>query len=249
MIWSVSHLARGTGVEQIEIQAGSSITSNVVLETQTATRTGWRDYSGVYLVPTGQVSTVFLFEATAGGSSGNLLDQISFDRPANACTLDTDGDGIQNSYDLDSDGDTIPDATETASDTDADGIFDFLDLDSDGDGIPDQTEGIVDTDGDGLPNYLDLDSDSDTISDTIEGIVDTDGDGTPNYLDLDSDEDGYSDSVEGNVNDSDSDGIVDYIDPRDAGYSVSPNSLIIVNESGTVTASVFVTLTENLVLM
>ena len=242
MIWSVSHLARGTGVEEIQIQAGSSITSNVVLETQTATRTGWRDYSGVYLVPTGQVSTVFLFEATSGGSSGNLLDQISFDRPANACTLDTDGDGIQNSYDLDSDGDTIPDATETASDTDADGIFDFLDLDSDGDGIPDQTEGIVDTDGDGLPNYLDLDSDSDTISDTIEGVVDTDGDGTPNYLDLDSDEDGYDDSVEGSVNDSDSDGIVDYIDPRDAEYSVSPNSLIIVNESGTVTASFFVTL-------
>lgn len=242
MIWSVSHLARGTITEEIEIQAGPSTTSNVVLETQTATRTAWRDYSGVYFVPTGQVSTVFLFEATSGGSSGNLLDQISFDRPANACTLDTDGDGIQNSYDLDSDGDTIPDATETASDTDADGIFDFLDLDSDGDGIPDQTEGIVDTDGDGLPNYLDLDSDSDTISDTIEGIVDTDGDGTPNYLDLDSDEDGYSDTIEGSVNDSDSDGIVDYIDPREAGYSVSPNSLITVNESGTVTASIFVTL-------
>ena len=242
MIWSVSHFARGTGVEEIQIQAGISITTNVVLETQTATRTAWRDYSGVYFVPTGQVSTVFLFEATSGGTSGNLLDRISFDRPANACTLDTDGDGIQNSYDLDSDGDTIPDATETASDTDADGIFDFLDLDSDGDGIPDQTEGIVDTDGDGLPNYLDLDSDSDTISDTIEGIVDTDGDGTPNYLDLDSDEDGYSDTIEGSVNDSDSDGIVDYIDPRDAGYNVSPNSLITVNESGTVTASIFVTL-------
>ena len=242
MIWSVSHFARGTGVEEIQIQAGISITTNVVLETQTATRTAWRDYSGVYFVPTGQVSTVFLFEATSGGTSGNLLDRISFDRPANACTLDTDGDGTQNSYDLDSDGDTIPDATETASDTDADGIFDFLDLDSDGDGIPDQTEGIVDTDGDGLPNYLDLDSDSDTISDTIEGIVDTDGDGTPNYLDLDSDEDGYSDTIEGSVNDSDSDGIVDYIDPREAGYSVSPNSLITVNESGTVTASIFVTL-------
>lgn len=242
MIWSVSHFARGTGVEEIQIQAGISITTNVVLETQTATRTAWRDYSGVYFVPTGQVSTVFLFEATSGGTSGNLLDRISFDRPANACTLDTDGDGIQNSYDLDSDGDTIPDATETASDTDADGIFDFLDLDSDGDGIPDQTEGIVDTDGDGLPNYLDLDSDSDTISDTIEGIVDTDGDGTPNYLDLDSDEDGYSDTIEGSVNDSDRDGIVDYIDPREAGYSVSPNSLITVNESGTVIASIFVTL-------
>ena len=33
MIWSVSHLARNTGVEEIEIQAGSSVTSNVVLDT------------------------------------------------------------------------------------------------------------------------------------------------------------------------------------------------------------------------
>ena len=32
MIWSVSHLARGTGLEQIEIQAGISTTTNVVLE-------------------------------------------------------------------------------------------------------------------------------------------------------------------------------------------------------------------------
>ena len=36
----------------------------------------------VYLVPTGQVSTVFIFEATSGGGSGNLLDRISFDRPS-----------------------------------------------------------------------------------------------------------------------------------------------------------------------
>ena len=242
MIWSVSHLARDTGVEEIEIQAGVSTTTNVVLETQTATRTGWRDYSGVYLVPSGQVSTVFIFEATSGGGSGNLLDRISFDRPANACTLDTDGDGIQNSYDLDSDGDTILDATETATDTDGDGVFNFLDLDSDGDGIPDQTEGTVDTDGDGVSNFLDLDSDGDSLLDADEGTVDTDGDGTPNYLDLDSDEDGYSDSVEGDVNDSDSDGIVDYIDPRDAGFSVNPTGLVTVNESGTVTGSLFVIL-------
>ena len=43
---------------------------------------------------------------------GNLLDRISFDRPSNSCTLFTDSDGVQNSFDLDSDGDGILDATE-----------------------------------------------------------------------------------------------------------------------------------------
>jgi hypothetical protein len=31
--------------------------------------------------------------------------------------------------------------------------------DTDGDGIPDATEGTTDVDGDGVPNYRDLDSD------------------------------------------------------------------------------------------
>jgi gliding motility-associated-like protein len=241
MIWSASHLARETGLEEIEIQAGPSVNSNVVLETQTATQTAWRDYSGVYLVPSGQVSTVFLFEATSGGGIGNLLDRISFDRPSSACTLDTDGDGIKNSLDLDSDGDGILDATETATDTDGDGVYNFMDLDSDDDGIPDQTEGTGDPDGDGIPNYLDLDSDSDTISDTIEGLTDTDLDGIPNYLDLDSDDDGLLDSVELDINDIDGDTFADYIDPLAAGFDVSP-TYVVVNESGTVTESVLVQL-------
>ena len=76
-------------------------------------------------------------------------------------------------------------------------------------------------------NYLDL-SDGDNIADNIEGLVDTD-DGISNYLDLDSDEDGILDSLELNVNDSDGDTIVDYIDPQDPGIDISPN-FIIVNE-------------------
>jgi len=76
----------------------------------------------------------------------------------------------------------------------------------------------------------------------IEEARDTDNDGIPDHLDIDSDEDGYSDSVEGDVNDSDSDGIVDYIDPIDAGFSVNPTGLVTVNESGTVTGSFLITL-------
>ena len=237
MIWSAYHMGRRPGPEVLEIRAGASSSTTVLLSSQTAQGTGtWERYTGIYLVPTGQVSTVFLFDAVSGGDSGNFLDDISFDRPANACSLDSDGDGIINSLDLDSDNDGILDATETASDTDNDGVFNFLDLDSDGDGISDQIEGITDPDGDGLPNFLDLDSDSDTISDTIEGLTDTDSDGTPNYLDLDSDADGHLDSVEG-LADDDGDSVENYLDPKDAAFLVLPTAMLTVNESGTVTAS------------
>ena len=136
-----SHLSRGSSpIQTINIRAGISTAVSSILDTRTATTT-WQDYTGIYLVPAGQTSTVFLFEATSGGSFGNLLDRISFDRPASDCTLDTDGDGIRNGFDLDSDGDGILDAIEEGTlDTDADGILNFLDVDSDGDGLLDSVE-------------------------------------------------------------------------------------------------------------
>ena len=85
-----------------------------------------------------------------------------------------------------------------------------------------------------------MDSDGDNIADNIERMVDTDGDGI-NYLDVDSDEDGLLDSIELNINDSDGDTIVDYIDPVDPGINISPN-FIIVNETGTITNSIIVQL-------
>ncbi|MFN5761798.1 MAG: gliding motility-associated C-terminal domain-containing protein, partial [Sphingobacteriales bacterium] len=148
---------------------------------------------------------------------------------------DTDGDGKLDSYDLDSDGDGIPDAIEKGTDpndpvdTDKDGIPDYRDLDSDGDGIPDAIEkgtdpnNPVDTDKDGIPDYRDLDSDGDGIPDAIEkgtdpnNPFDTDKDGIPDYRDLDSDDDGIPDAIEkgtdpNNPVDTDKDGIPDYRD-------------------------------------
>ncbi len=49
---------------------------------------------------------------------------------------------------MDSDGDGLPDSWEGADDSDGDGIPDYLDLDSDNDGIPDSDD--ADSDGDGL---------------------------------------------------------------------------------------------------
>ncbi len=138
-------------------------------------------------------------------------------------TRDTDGDGTPDYKDLDSDGDGISDAIEGSADADGDGIPNYRDLDSDGDGIPDATEGIVDTDTDGRPNFLDTDSDGDGIPDATEGATDTDGDGVPNYLDLDSDGDGIPDSVEGTI-DTDGDGIPNYKDTDSDGDGI-PDSV------------------------
>ena len=45
--------------------------------------------------------------------------------------------------------------------TDGDGIGDFLDTDSDNDFVPDVIEGGFDSDDDGTPDFRDLDSDGD----------------------------------------------------------------------------------------
>ncbi|AEI68972.1 adventurous gliding motility protein AgmC [Corallococcus macrosporus] len=83
--------------------------------------------------------------------------------------------------DVDSDGDGIDDATETAQGLDPN------DADSDDDGVPDGIDGLIDTDGDGLIDALDPDSDNDGILDGTEmGVTlesapaDTDR-GSPNF--------------------------------------------------------------------
>ena len=67
---------------------------------------------------------------------------------------DSDGDGIPDYRDEDIDGDGIDNVTDgTSQDVDGDGLVNALDTDSDGDLIPDATETLVDTDADGSANY------------------------------------------------------------------------------------------------
>jgi outer membrane protein OmpA-like peptidoglycan-associated protein len=67
-------------------------------------------------------------------------------------------------------GDAFPVAGAHApTDTDGDGVRDFLDRDSDNDGLLDADEsGAADGDADGVPNRLDLDSDGDGVTDAHE---------------------------------------------------------------------------------
>ena len=65
--------------------------------------------------------------------------------------IDSDGDGITNTYDLDDDNDGIFDTDELDNDLDQDGLINSIDLDSDGDGCLDVVEaGFLDNDNDGI---------------------------------------------------------------------------------------------------
>ena len=135
-------------------------------------------------------------------------------------TIDTDGDGIPNYLDTDSDGDGCSDAEEAGfTDANKDGIVDgsgiasdgtvsgsdgyVLPIDADNNGIADHLDNtyadacIDDADGDGVDDITDLDDDNDGILDTVEGdaTVDTDDNGIPDYLDTDSDGDGCTDAT------------------------------------------------------
>jgi len=121
-------------------------------------------------------------------------------------TLDTDGDGVPNSIDLDDDNDGILDSVEgTILDTDGDGIPNYLDLDSDGDGIPDNIEaqttaGYTAPNADSAGTYT---ANNGVNSAYLGGISVTNtnsgSDSVPDYLDTDSDGDGTLDRIEANL--------------------------------------------------
>ncbi|WP_158839079.1 T9SS type A sorting domain-containing protein [Polaribacter sp. L3A8] len=116
-------------------------------------------------------------------------------QPNSYITGDTDGDGIPNHLDLDSDNDGITDIIEAGgTDTNKDGKVDAivangtLTNDTNNDGFDDNVQNAPlvttgsDTDNDGNPNsYTDGDADSD---------------GIPNFIDIDADNDGIPDNIE-----------------------------------------------------
>lgn len=135
---------------------------------------------------------------------------------------DTDGDGIPNVTDTDDDNDGTPD-TEDAfpkdptedTDTDGDGTGDNADTDDDNDGTPDTEDAFpkdasedTDTDGDGTGDNADTDDDGDGVNDA-EDAFPKDANET-----VDTDGDGTGDNAD---TDDDNDGTPDAQDafPKD----------------------------------
>lgn len=145
---------------------------------------------------------------------------------------DTDGDGIPNHLDLDSDNDGLRDAEEanggtmpsnmnnngqyptayvSSNDSDGDGLADDVDQSTGGVALP-----LTDSDSDGLlPDFIDLDSDGDAIVDAVEA---NDG-----VLPSNMTQDGRFTIAYAQANDGDGDGIVDDVDLNNGGTAL-PNS-------------------------
>lgn len=202
--------------------------------------TAWGTYSGVFVIPEGQTQIVLTFQAgyTASGSQsiGNFIDDVKI--TINQSCIDTDKDGIADYLDLDSDNDGISDIEEAGFKqmSNQKSTFDLnnssLWKDVNGNGLNDYIEtltsagnySIPDTDNDTIPDYLDLDSDNDSLFDVDEagllnGDGDINGDGTGDGADSDGDGilDLYDNSTSyGTVErsyaqDSDSNGVSDYL--------------------------------------
>ena len=137
---------------------------------------------------------------------------------AGVVIVDSDGDGIPDSVDVDVNGDGIND---NGLDTDGDGIRDIADVDVNGDGVPDNG---TDNDGDGINDLYDEDDDNDGLRDTLDPNdhnADTDGDGIPDGADVDVNGDGIND----NGTDADGDGINDLSDVDVNGDGVADNGV------------------------
>ncbi|MFD0863454.1 LamG-like jellyroll fold domain-containing protein [Sungkyunkwania multivorans] len=137
---------------------------------------------------------------------------------------DTDGDGILDYKDLDSDNDSLFDIDEAGfgtADVNGDGVCDITGPDNDQDGIAtiidevfgfanDNQPEVIDMDNDNTPDFLQLDSDNDGNLDITNSL----------YADLDNDGDGRID----NDTDTDKDGVNNRLDTFTA-YFGSPRDL------------------------
>lgn len=167
---------------------------------------------------------------------------------------DTDNDGLSDN--VDPVGPAVPGTPLPHEDTDGDGVEDRIDLDSDNDGITDVTEaGGPDTNGDGrIDGFIDadmdgfadsIDTDDSTTPTALDGtgtplpIPNFDNDTRPDYLDIDSDNDGITDATESTnqgAEDTDGDGEIDnFVDANGDGYNdaTAANPVVLNNQDGT----------------
>jgi hypothetical protein len=114
--WSVQHRGR-SGTDVAVVKIGATLAGATTVQTMSDGNTAWGQYSGSYTVPAGQTETFFVFAAVSSSNGdptyGNFIDDIRItvtSRPP--CSTDTDGDGVTDNLDLDSDNDGILDSQE-----------------------------------------------------------------------------------------------------------------------------------------
>ena len=191
--------------------------------------------------------------------------QTSSGTPVQPSGTDSDGDGIDNNFEtviipVDTDGDGIPDFKD--KDSDDDGDLDLLEgWDSDNDGIANTLPSGIDADGDGLDDSFDnidlltpgnsltnMTNNGETSNDfyNLDGgtaerdwreDTDIDNDGIQDYADVDDDNDGILDVDEapfGNDpnGDADGDGIPNWADTNNDGTGGDGSATSYIDSNG-----------------
>lgn len=230
MLWYFAHRGRA-GVDVMDLKIGPP-GSPVSQGNFTTGNTAWSFYSGNYIVPAGQTTSRFQYEAISTFSGqpavGNFLDNVGF--IPTECTTDFDGDGIPNYLDLDSDNDGIYDLVEAGHgmpDANNDGVIDGPSSQFGANGLysgvetNDQMDArltymVEDTDTDDNPNFVSADSDSDGCTDSDEALDnDPDEDGHPGTGSVSVDNDGVITSVPSYTTPIETNqGVYDYQDPN-----------------------------------
>jgi hypothetical protein len=169
-----------------------------------------------------ELADYFAAAATAPVAPGTVTGAASAPA-ARTAEVDTDGDGLINSLDIDSDNDSVPDVIEAGfADSNDDALVD------DGTAVIDDADDLPDTDSDGRADFLQLLSNgtdrdisqSAVFTATMIAALDQDGDGQLDST-TDVDLDGLMDVVDnaigafGSAKDFDGDGIPNHLDPDD----------------------------------
>ncbi len=179
----------------------TTITTGDIPPTRASNPAGdWYNFSANLTFNVSELNVYFINNNPGGLGNDLAIDDIEIKQSL----CDTDGDGVADVFDLDSDNDGIPDVVEAGLGALSEGkatlTYTSGWIDANGNGMDDRAEGhvAIDSDGDGTPNYLDLDSDNDSIFDVDEsgagnlanssfqnGDGDIDGDGVGDGPDTD----------------------------------------------------------------
>jgi hypothetical protein len=147
--------------------------------------------------------TCFSIYATASTATTPSISPIISYLLSDTAPLDSDGDGYSDTEENEKGSDpSDPNSTPLTVDTDGDGIVNIHDIDSDNDGVADSKDAFpldpnesVDTDGDGIGNNADTDDDGDGVADGSDAFplipsewADSDGDGIGDNADTNQDD-------------------------------------------------------------
>ncbi|MAB50121.1 MAG: hypothetical protein CMC05_15985, partial [Flavobacteriaceae bacterium] len=166
--------AQNIPVNISDINVGANLTINGQSAVTGSSANANAPFNSIQIEVQGPVTEIIVTVGKQDGSVGDV--ELQFYEFEYCLGLDTDGDGVDDIFDLDSDNDGIYDVDESgngALDTNGDGILDSNDTgfnDGDGNGADDTAEATapIDTLSDGSYDFQNTDSDGDGCPDANE---------------------------------------------------------------------------------